>query len=155
MQCVSGLYEKETIAGLIRAMPHHKAQHNQLESGKTMQRPLGRVELRWACLPLACSSLYCPAPTSRGLAKGWPALSETPLVALQLLISISSKDIAKDTTDPRANQTLAFRLNLNFKIFTKPCFRFLTKIKLQNLNQASAAKYWPNFSFKISSELQL
>ena len=29
------------------------------------------------------------------------------------------------------------------------------KIQLRNLNQTSAAKYWPNFSFKISPELQL
>ena len=28
----------------------------------------------------------------------------------------------------------------------------LTKIKLHNLNQASAAIYWPNFSFKIVPE---
>ena len=28
-------------------------------------------------------------------------------------------------------------------------------IRLHYLNQASAAKYWPNFSFKISPELQL
>ena len=31
----------------------------------------------------------------------------------------------------------------------------LTKIKLRNLNQTSAAKYWPNFSFKISPDSQL
>ena len=31
----------------------------------------------------------------------------------------------------------------------------LTKIQLRNLNQTSTAKYWPNFSFKISPELQL
>ena len=30
-----------------------------------------------------------------------------------------------------------------------------TRIKLHNLNQASATKYWPDFSFKISPELQL
>ena len=46
------------------------------------------------------------------------------------------------------NQTSAFRLNLNFKILTKPSFRISIKIKLHNLNQGSAAKYWPNFSFK-------
>ena len=50
-------------------------------------------------------------------------------------------NIAKGTTDPRANQTLAFRLNFNFKIFTKPSFRISTKIKFHNLNKASAAKY--------------
>ena len=31
----------------------------------------------------------------------------------------------------------------------------LAKIQLRNLNQTSAAKYWPNFSFKILPELQL
>ena len=51
---------------------------------------------------------------------------------------------------PNFNQT--FR---HFKILTKPSFRISTKIKLHNLNQASAAKYWSNFSFKILPELQL
>ena len=41
------------------------------------------------------------------------------------------------------------------KILTKPSFKILTKIQLRYLNQTSAAKYWPNFSFKISPELQL
>ena len=41
------------------------------------------------------------------------------------------------------------------KILTKPSFRILTKIQLRNLNQTSAAKFWPNFNFKISPELQL
>ena len=31
----------------------------------------------------------------------------------------------------------------------------MTKIQLRNLNQTSAAKYWPNFSSKIPPELQL
>ena len=48
----------------------------------------------------------------------------------------------------------AFRLNSNFEIVTKPSFRILTKIQLHNLNQTSAAKYWLNFSVKISPELQ-
>ena len=44
--------------------------------------------------------------------------------------------------------------NLNFKILTKPSFRISTKIKLNNLNQALAAKYWSrlSFNFKISTE---
>ena len=53
------------------------------------------------------------------------------------------------------NQTSASRLNLKFKVLTKPSFRISTKIKLHNLNWVSAAKYWPNFSFKISPELRL
>ena len=48
------------------------------------------------------------------------------------------------------SQTSAFWLNLNFKILTKPSLWILTKIKLDKLNQATAANYWPNFSFKIS-----
>ena len=31
----------------------------------------------------------------------------------------------------------------------------MTKIQLRNLNQTSAAKYWPNYSFKIRTKLQL
>ena len=41
------------------------------------------------------------------------------------------------------------------KILTKPSFRILTKIQLRNFNQTSAAKYWPNFSFKIRLNLNL
>ena len=41
------------------------------------------------------------------------------------------------------------------KILTKPRIRILTKIQLRNLNQTSGAKYWPNFSFKISPDIQL
>ena len=52
------------------------------------------------------------------------------------------------------NQTSAFRLNLILKILTKPSFIILTKIKPHNLNKALAAKYWPNLSFKISTERQ-
>ena len=40
-------------------------------------------------------------------------------------------------------------------MLTKPSFRISTKIKLHNLNQASAAKYWPNSSLKILAEFQL
>ena len=36
---------------------------------------------------------------------------------------------------------------------TKPSFGILTKIQLRNLNQASAAKYWQNFSFKILTKV--
>ena len=53
------------------------------------------------------------------------------------------------------NPISAFRLNLNFKILTKPSFRISTKNNLHNLSQGSAAKYWLNFSFKIVPEPQL
>ena len=46
-------------------------------------------------------------------------------------------------------QLSAFRLN--FKILNKRSFIILTKNNLHNLNQGSAAKYWLNFSFNISS----
>ena len=43
---------------------------------------------------------------------------------------------------------------LESRLSIKPRFRILTKIQLCNLNQTSAAKYLPNFSFKISLELR-
>ena len=46
----------------------------------------------------------------------------------------------------------------NISILTRPSFRISTKIRLHNLNQASAAKYWPNSSFSSNhflSELKL
>ena len=45
------------------------------------------------------------------------------------------------------NQISALRLNLNFEILTKRCFRISTKNNLHKLRL--------NFSFKISPELQL
>ena len=53
------------------------------------------------------------------------------------------------------NLISAFRLNLNFKVLTKPSFRISTKNNLHNLSQGSAAKYWLNFSLKIVPEPQL
>ena len=49
--------------------------------------------------------------------------------------------ISSPESRPSVNQTSASRLNLNFNILTKPGFRILTNIQLQNLNQTSAAKY--------------
>ena len=53
------------------------------------------------------------------------------------------KNIAKGTTDPwvEFNQTSPSRLNLEFKILTKPSFSISTKIQLHNLFKTSAAKY--------------
>ena len=48
------------------------------------------------------------------------------------------------------NQTSASRLNLNFKILTKPSFRISTKIQPHNFNQTSAAKYWRKFIFNLT-----
>ena len=90
---------------------------------------------------------------------------------------IIKKNIAKGTTDPRvefiSQILIKFQFqNLNLaltsksqpnisistkrklKILTKPSLRILTKIQLCNLNQTSAAKYWPNFRFKISPALE-
>ena len=44
--------------------------------------------------------------------------------------------------------TSASRLNLKFKILTKPGFRISTKIQLHYLYKTSAAKHWRNSSFK-------
>ena len=44
--------------------------------------------------------------------------------------------------------TSASRLNLKFKILTKPGFRISTKIQINYLYKTSAAKYWRNYSFK-------
>ena len=52
------------------------------------------------------------------------------------------------------NQSSAFRLNSNIKILNKPSFTISTKIKFHNLNQASAAKYWPIISSGVSINLK-
>ena len=46
------------------------------------------------------------------------------------------------------NQTSASRLNLKFKILSKPSFRISTKIQIHDLYKTSATKYWPNSSFR-------
>ena len=51
------------------------------------------------------------------------------------------------------NQTWTSQLKLNFQILTKPSFKISTKIQIHNLYKTSAAKYQPNFSFKILAEL--
>ena len=51
------------------------------------------------------------------------------------------------------DQASASQLNLKSKFSSEPSFIILTNIQLSNLTQTSAAKYWPNFSFKISPEL--
>ena len=52
------------------------------------------------------------------------------------------------TSKSRHQQTPVFRLNLKFKILTKPGFRISTKIQLHYLYKTSAAKYWTNSCFK-------
>ena len=46
------------------------------------------------------------------------------------------------------NQTSASRLNLKFKILTKPSFRISNIIQLHNHYKTSASKYCPNPNFK-------
>ena len=46
------------------------------------------------------------------------------------------------------NRTSASRLNLKFKILSKPSFRISTKIQIHDLYKTSATKYWPNSSFR-------
>ena len=56
--------------------------------------------------------------------------------------SLNSKyiKVISQITNLHLNSASKTRLNLSFKV--------LTKLQLQNLNQASASKFWPNFSFK-------
>ena len=55
---------------------------------------------------------------------------------------------------PSLNQTSVSWLNLN-KSWPNLASESWTSIQPRNRNQTSAAKYWQNFSFKISPELQL
>ena len=52
----------------------------------------------------------------------------------------------------KSQPSISISTKSKVKILPKPSFRILTKIQLRNLNQTSAAKYWPDFSFKISPE---
>ena len=96
------------------------------------------------------------AQRTRGLSSAWQSyLFRLYQKFLQktwskFIFSISTKRQLQNL-----NQTSTFQLNLNFKILTKPSFRISTNVKLYDLNQGSAAKYWPIFSFKTSPALQL
>ena len=70
-------------------------------------------------------------------------------VQTQNLIKFHLKNIDQaPTLKSRHQQTSASQLNLKFKILSKPGFKISTKIQLHYLYKTSAAKYWPNSSFK-------
>ena len=76
--------------------------------------------------------------------EGWVLLTKiTSFVISKILHKFWSNFITRISTKHQLqnlSQISAFRLNLNFKILTKPSFRISTKIKLHNLHQASTAK---------------
>ena len=92
--------------------------------------------------------------------EGWVQLTKVICVShitssKQILIKYYHQNLDQASTSkyqPNISNSASW-LNLKFKILTKPSFRISTKIKLHNLNQASAAKYWS--SFKILPILQL
>ena len=88
--------------------------------------------------------------------EGWVQLTKvTYWVVSQLQTQILIKFIFRISTKHQLlSKTSASPINLKFKILTKHSFRISTKMKTHNLNQASAERYWPNFSFKISPEFQ-
>ena len=128
--------------------------------GRAMKYPLtrsqnvGMPKIKWAMHFLGLICKHCQRHNGP---EGWVLLTKiTSFVISKFLHKFWSNFISRISTKHQLqnlNQISAFRLNLNFKILTKPSFRISTKIKLHNLNQASAAKYWPKFSFKISPEL--
>ena len=105
-----------------------------------------------------------------------PKLVQLGLVKYTMKVETLPKPLAKAQRTRGLSSYYDFLINFNFKIsikhwtlksqpnisiktklkiLTKHSLIILTKIQLRNLNQTSAAKYWPNFSFKISPELQL
>ena len=63
------------------------------------------------------------------------------------IFKISTKHLLQNL-----NQTSPSRLNLKFKILTKPSFSISIKIQLRNLCKTSAAKYWKScLNFNIKS----
>ena len=80
----------------------------------------------------------------------WRVLCLCWSAELELCCQQSKWNIVKGITDPRVEWCLD-------KSWQNLIFRISTMIHSAwyNLNQTSAAKYWPNFSFKISLELQL
>ena len=75
-----------------------------------------------------------------------------------LLTKVTSLGYITSSYTNLLDQASTSKSQPNISISTRPSFRISTKIRLHNLNQASAAKYWPNFSFRsnqISPELKL
>ena len=64
-----------------------------------------------------------------------------------LLTKVTSLGYITSSYTNLLDQASTSKSQPNISILTRPSFRISTKIRLHNLNQASAAKYWPNFSF--------
>ena len=81
------------------------------------------------------------------------------LTKVTSLRHISNSYTNLDQTSSESRPSTNFKISTKHqhinKILTKSSFRILTNIQFRNLNQTSAAKYWPNLSFRISPELQL
>ena len=73
----------------------------------------------------------------------------------QIIISESRLSISFKISTKHQHLESRFSTKSKAKILTKPSFRILTKIQLRNHNQTSAVIYWPNFSFKILTNLVL
>ena len=75
-----------------------------------------------------------------------------------LLTKVTSLGYITSSYTNLLDQASTSKSQPNISILTRPTFRISTKIRLHNLNQASAAQYWPNFSFRsnqIPPELKL
>ena len=101
-----------------------------------------------------CISKTLPkAQRTRGLSSSYQGSSKFKQVQTQILVNFHLQNLNQALTSksqPNISNSTKFKVN----ILTKPSFRILTKIQLRNnLNQTSAAKYWPNLRFKILPEL--
>ena len=77
------------------------------------------------------------------------------ITSLQFIVHSSQFPNLDQITISESQLSITSKSQPNISSSTKSKLRILTKIQLLNLNQTSAVKYWPNFSFQISPELQL
>ena len=87
--------------------------------------------------PINCKKKHCQR---RNLPEGWVHITSSYINIDQISISESLLSI---------NFKISISIESKVKILTKPSFIILTKTQFRNLNQISAAKYWPNFNFKL------
>ena len=86
----------------------------------------------------------------KNIAKGTtdPRVEFLSQVQTQILIKFHLQNLDQASSS-KSQPNISIWLNLFiFKILTKPSFRISTKIQLHYLYKTSAAKYWPNSSFK-------
>ena len=125
-------------------------------SSRTTKNAQGACTDMFGCQALNCYkknwqlTLKSDLGVEKNIAKGTtdPRVEFILQVLTQILIKFHLQSL-EQVSFSKSQPNITSQLKLNFQILTKPSFRISTKFQIHNLYKTSAAKYWPNFSFKI------